>query len=466
MTVPAYDPKKKVMNGVDYQRADGKWFNAKGIPTAAPKAPEPVWTGPTTTGVATGKGTYGNGVAFGGSNPAYDPKYAAPKTSEVTTASPNMPSEVTAASPNTPPLVYQDPYKRSDTDIASLAKNRIDAILGAGRTSAAGALKGAKTAYDYTNQIEGDQRSLRNFEFKNRNDPFSGQTGYVASQMLRGDAIDDTFQDSEYNNQVGLINQKLADLEAAAPGQEQAIIDQLQQIERSTGISVAQLQEQQKNNQFNQFNQNREYDRNVSNDQYDQSPTNPVNIGRNLSNQLAQYQLDDYPEQSKAAATKLQQEIDKGKLDNDTAQWNFDQLKDPKSPINMANKYDAEIKRLELETLPEMQKQELAKIKKQIQDIGTVHYKPQTQAEKDYDLQQVDKIKAEIDKIKGETTGKTLKGTPVNAKASSDAYGIIIGDLEEASNLAEAYALIEQNVDNLTDADYKAAKAEARKIFN
>lgn len=148
--------------------------------------------------------------------------------------------------------LYQDPYARSSQDIATLARDRINERLGAGRTSAQGALTGAKNAYDYTNQIEGDNRNLRNFAFKNHNDPFSGETGYQASQMLRNDSIADTAQDNEYNAQVAQINQKLTDLEAAAPGQEQQIIDELQQIERTTGINVAQLQEQQKQNQFNQ----------------------------------------------------------------------------------------------------------------------------------------------------------------------------------------------------------------------
>lgn len=102
-------------------------------------------------------------------------------------------------------------------------------------------------------------------------------------------------------------------------------------------------------------------------------------------------------------AKKVEQELETGKMSNEAAEYNLKQLKDPNSATNKAKAYDAEIKRLELAALPEMQRQELEKIKKTISDIGVTHYKPQTDAEKQYDEQQVVKIKAEIDKIKNVT---------------------------------------------------------------
>lgn len=158
-----------------------------------------------------------------------------------------------------PSGLYQDPFAKSREDIAKLAADRIAKILQAGRTSAGGALTGAKNAYDYTNQIEGDNRTLRNAGMLESSNVFGGNFNYQTAMNNRNDSIADTAQDKDYNAQVGLINQKLADLEAAAPGDEQAIIDQLEQIERQTGISVAQLQEQQKQNQFNNSLANRQF---------------------------------------------------------------------------------------------------------------------------------------------------------------------------------------------------------------
>lgn len=384
---------------------NGKYYNEKGQPVIGytpPNTPVP----PTVTGRATGTGTYAGGqAAYGGSNPAYNiqtdkaerDKYNASKAPTVSTPTPQVMSQ----QPAQPQMnLYNDPYARTPESIASLAKQRIDAILGAGRTSAQGALKGAKTAYDYTNQIEGDTRTLRNAAFKEENNPFSGRTGYLASNMLRNDSIADTFQDQEYNNQVSLINQKLADLEAAAPGQEAQIIDDLQQIERQTGISVAQLQEQQKNNQFNQFDQNRNYDRNIANDQYDQSPTNPINVSRNINNEIDQLKLSALPQELKDAAQKMQDELRSNKITLEEAEIKLKEIKDPNSFTNRTAKLEFEMKQLEAKNFPETERIKLQKLKKELADVGVAHYKPQTQAEKEFDEQQVLKIKAEIEKIK------------------------------------------------------------------
>jgi hypothetical protein len=163
--------------------------------------------------------------------------------------------------------LYKDPYARNDSDIAALAKARIDKILQAGRTSAQGSLASARNAFDYTKQITNDNRTLQTGLFNETNNPFSGKTTYDKAMMERNRSIEDTATNKDYNANVAQIQQKLADLESAAPGDEQQIIDDLRQMERQFGISVAQLQEQQKNNQFNQMDANRKFDYGVGQDQ-------------------------------------------------------------------------------------------------------------------------------------------------------------------------------------------------------
>ncbi len=57
------------------------------------------------------------------------------------------------------------------------------------------------------------------------------------------------------------------------------------------------------------------------------------------------------------------------------------------------------------------------------------------------------------------------KPVEISSKDSTDAYTTIIEELTDAKDLAEAYMLIEANKGFLTDADYRAAKAEAKKKF-
>ena len=300
--------------------------------------------------------------------------------------------------------LYKDPYARTPDSITALAKSRIDAILQAGRTSAQGSLTSARNANDYTNQIKGDSRVLRDSTFKETNNPFSGNTGYLAANTLRNDSIQDTSQNKDYNANVAQIQQKLSDLETAAPGQEQQIIDDLQQMERQYGISVAQLQEQQKNNQFNQMDSNRNYDRSISNDQYAQDPNNPSNVGQQLNNtgqtmqnQLTQMKLDSYPAESKSAAEAVQQQLKLGQLDIDTAKYKLDELKNPNSITSQIAKMDLAMKTIDMSTYSQENKLKIQQLQKTIAQIGVVHRQPQS----DNDVA--------MDQIKLDTATETLR---------------------------------------------------------
>lgn len=308
-----------------------------------------------------------------------------------TPAAPPVPT--VNSQPTTPqPSLYKDPYARSPEDIAKLAADRIAKILAAGRTARDGALAGTKNAYDYTNQIQGDSRQLRNAGLKDSSNPYGGLLNYQQAQNNRSDSLQDTTEDKDYNAAVGQINQKLADLEAAAPGDEQAIIDELQQIERQTGINVTQLQLQQQQQQYNQGQQDKEFSYNQGQDaikngqnqqviDYNQDPNNPNNVGQTLQNQLAQYQLADYPAESKARATLLQQQVKSGALSQEAAEYNLKQLKDPNSNYNQAAKIDLQLKQLDLKNAPEKARLEIQQLQKQIAEIGKVHTQPQSAAD-------------------------------------------------------------------------------------
>lgn len=116
---------------------------------------------------------------------------------------------------------------------------------------------------------------------------------------------------------------------------------------------------------------------------YNTSPNNPANVGQNLQNQLAQLQLADYPEQSKAQAKLIQQQLDTGQMNVEIAKINLKELQDPNSATNQAAKLDLQIKQLEAKNLPEQQKLQLQQLRKQIAQIGAAPYQSQSDIEMD-----------------------------------------------------------------------------------
>lgn len=140
---------------------------------------------------------------------------------------------------------------------------------------------------------------------------------------------------------------------------------------------------------------------------YNQDPNNPSNIGQGLQNigqqqqnLLNQYKIDDYPAEQKANATKVQQDLATGKLTLEAAKYNFDQLKDPNSTINQANKIDLQLKQLDLKNAPEKARLELVQLQKQIAEIGKVHTQPQSAADQAADQVKLATANKQLEDIK------------------------------------------------------------------
>jgi hypothetical protein len=87
------------------------------------------------------------------------------------------------------------------------------------------------------------------------------------------------------------------------------------------------------------------------------------------------------------------------------------------------------MKTLEAKNMPETQRLQLQQLRKTIAEIGVTHYKPQTDAEKQYDLLQVEKIKAEIAKI----TSAADKPAKVDPKLSAESYAHYKDQIDNSS---------------------------------
>jgi hypothetical protein len=81
------------------------------------------------------------------------------------------------------------------------------------------------------------------------------------------------------------------------------------------------------------------------------------------------------------ASQQIEQDLETGKIDQQTAKLKLKEAEDPKSVTNQANAIDLQIKQLDLANYSEKQKLEIEQLRKNIAQIGVVHYKPQTEAE-------------------------------------------------------------------------------------
>lgn len=98
---------------------------------------------------------------------------------------------------------------------------------------------GLKNSYDYTRGLQKDERVLEDQSFQRNNNPFSGATDYRGAMMDRNRSIADTARDKDYNAEVGAADRRLADFDALAPEQQDAMFNELQRIERQYGLEVA-----------------------------------------------------------------------------------------------------------------------------------------------------------------------------------------------------------------------------------
>lgn len=309
-------------------------------------------------------------------------------------------------------------------------------------------IRGLKSGYDYSKQNTQDDRAIQDFETSQKVNPFSGRTSYERGLMGRQRTMEDAATDRQFNNELTAVQQQLLDFDRLAPEQQNALYQELKRMERTYGLDLAQISGDLPEGMGRTLAGQAQ--------DYAQSPNNPQNVGQGIQNQLAQLQLENYPEQVKQQAQLFEQQLASGEMSQKAAEYNYQQLIDPNSATNQAKTLDLQMKELEAKNLPEKEKLELQKLRKQIADIGVVHYKPQTEAEKEYDKQQVVKIKAEIAKIKNEVP-ETPEDPPVklDPKESTD-------NLSEAKVNLDGYSQTDARTyaqgirDYLTDSDYKA----------
>lgn len=323
-----------------------------------------------------------------------------------------------AAQPTAQPMsasVAQQPAP----DYAALAAARTALALQQKTTIANQQKASAQTAYDQQNLRTKDDRVLGDFNRTQTANPFAnmGRTSFNEGLVGRERTQADADASAALATQKGNIDQMLADYQNATEDEKVRIADELQRADRDYNLNLAKFNQDQSNydKTFNQQQQQIDYS---------QSPTNPNNVGQNLSNagqaltnQLSELKLGNYSEEQKKQATLYEQQVKSGQMSNEAAAYNLAQLKDPNSTKNQADKIDLQLKQLDLKNAPEKDRLELQQLQKQIAEIGKVHYKPQTQTEIDTDVANLKILQGKVNAI-----GKTpaLTGAEANNQYTSE----------------------------------------------
>jgi regulator of replication initiation timing len=100
-----------------------------------------------------------------------------------------------------------------------------------------------KNNYDYSNQIEQDNRQLQDASFYRNNAPASqdGSTGYRGAMLDRNRSIQDTATQRDFNSQLATAQQAFADWDNLSTQQRQALVNDMTRLERDYGLQVGQL---------------------------------------------------------------------------------------------------------------------------------------------------------------------------------------------------------------------------------
>ncbi len=143
----------------------------------------------------------------------------------------------------TPPQAPQGSYPGQLTtdQIQREAAARI-AKLRAGVENAVTAGKAArKNAFDYTNQITGDNRTLQDARFHENHISRGGGTDYQRAMLDRDRSIQDTANNNNYQADINALDNQLTSFDMLAPEQQQALYDQLTRQERDYGLQEGAL---------------------------------------------------------------------------------------------------------------------------------------------------------------------------------------------------------------------------------
>lgn len=249
--------------------------------------------------------------------------------------------------------------------------------------------------YEYANNIEQDNRQLEAASFYRNNAPtaWDGSTGYQAAQNERNNTIEDHYTQEALTDATGAAYAQANAFRNQSGNYIESKANELESAEKQYNLQVAGLTGVLNGQQTMQGAANAA------------STAGQVlnNQSQAIANQIAQIDLANYPETSQLQIKQLQQQVQSGKISNDTAAYQLTQLTDPNSATNQAAALELQMKAIDASNYSEQQKLQLEQLRKTVAEIGKVPY--QSETDKQLDQLKVEQAKLELQKLReGETT--------------------------------------------------------------
>lgn len=249
--------------------------------------------------------------------------------------------------------------------------------------------------YDYANDVTQDNRTLRDASYYRNNAPkaWDGSTDYRTAMQGRQDSIEDHYTQESLTDATGAAYSQANAFRNQSGNYIESKANELESAEKQYNLQVAGLTGVLNGQQTMQGAANAA------------STAGQVlnNQSQAIANQIAQIDLANYPETSQLQIKQLQQQVQSGKISNDTAAYQLTQLTDPNSATNQAAALDLQIKQIDASNYSEQQKLQLEQLKKNIAEIGKNPY--QSEADARLDQLRVLTAEAELDKLQ-ETAAK------------------------------------------------------------
>lgn len=274
-------------------------------------------------------------------------------------------------------------------DYNALAQAQYDRELAAMLAGAQSQETELKRRYEYANGVTQDNRQLETAMFNRNNAPtaWDGSTGYQAAQMDRNRSIEDHYTGEALKDNVAAAYSQANALRGQVGNYLTTAANQLQTADQQLAMQEAGLTGVYKGQQTMQ------------------GAANAASLaGQNIANQMAQIELQNYPETTRLKLRQLQQQVNAGSISNQTAAYQLQQLTDPNSVTNQAASLELAMKQIDASNYSETQKLQLEQLRKTVEQIGKV------QPVSDYELrmQALDLQKAEL-QLQELQTGKTAE---------------------------------------------------------
>lgn len=279
-----------------------------------------------------------------------------------------MPATVQQASYTAQPYMQLSPQQIQQEASYTINKERSDLQTAADKQSTA-----IRDNAAYANKLLNDSRVLGDVTRTQTANPFAnlGRTSFNEGLVGRQREIENGQLAAGLTNELNAIQQDLYNFDKLAPDKQRMLINEMTRIERQYGLEEGQL--------MGTFNGQRTLAGQAQD--YAQSSSNPANIGQNIQNQISQLNLNNAPEQIRLGLDALKQEVATGNLNQQEAEYKLKELTDPNSTTNQMKNLELEMARLEAANLPETQRLELQKLRKEISNIGKTTTKVKTEAE-------------------------------------------------------------------------------------